>query len=59
VVSWTVFGVGLQWSRGGTIGFAEEVADQALSVIVEGYQPLSFLCPIHLIAWKGCSANFT
>ncbi len=59
VLSWAIFDVRLQWSRGGVIGFAVEFADQALSVIVEGFQPLSFLCPIHLSAWKGCDANFT
>ena len=36
VVSWAIFGAGLQWSRNGESGSAEEIADQALSVIVEG-----------------------
>jgi AcrR family transcriptional regulator len=38
VVSWAIFGVGLQWSRNGATGSAGEVADQALSIIVEGLQ---------------------
>ena len=38
VISWTIFGAGLQWSRDGEVGSAEEVADQALSVIVGGLQ---------------------
>jgi hypothetical protein len=38
VISWTIFGAGLQWSRHGEVGSAEEVADQALSVIVGGLQ---------------------
>ena len=36
VVSWAIFGAGLQWSRDGEIGSAERVADEALSVIVGG-----------------------
>jgi len=39
VVSWAIFGAGLQWSRGGEVRSAEEFADQALSVIVGGLQP--------------------
>ena len=38
VVSWAIFGAGLQWSRHGEVGSAEEVADQALPVIVGGLQ---------------------
>lgn len=38
VVSWAIFGVGLEWSRGGASGTAEEYADRALSVIVGGLQ---------------------
>jgi AcrR family transcriptional regulator len=38
VVSWAIFGVGLQWSRNGATRSAGEVADQALSVILEGLQ---------------------
>lgn len=34
VVSWAIFGAGLQWSRGGEVHSAEEFADQSLSVIV-------------------------
>ena len=36
VVSWAIFGAGLQWSRNGASRSAEETADQVLSVIVEG-----------------------
>ena len=36
VVSWAIFGAGLWWSRNGEHPPAEEVADQALEVIVEG-----------------------
>lgn len=36
VVSWAIFGTGLWWSRNGEHPPAEEVADQALEVIVEG-----------------------
>jgi hypothetical protein len=36
VVSWAIFGAGLQWSRGGEVHSAEEFADQSLSVIVGG-----------------------
>ena len=39
VVSWAIFGAGLQWSRGGEIHSAEEFADQSLSVIVGGLKP--------------------
>lgn len=39
VVSWAIFGVGLQWSRGGEVHSAEEFADQSLSVIVGGLKP--------------------
>ena len=35
VVSWAIFGAGLEWSRGGGLS-AEEYADRALSVIVGG-----------------------
>ena len=34
VVSWAIFGAGLQWSRGGEVHSAEEFADQSISVIV-------------------------
>jgi hypothetical protein len=36
VVSWSIFGAALDWSRNGTAPSSEEVADQVLSVIVEG-----------------------
>ncbi len=36
VVSWAIFGAGLQWSRNGSSRSAEETADQVLSVVVEG-----------------------
>lgn len=36
VVSWAIFGAGLEWSHGGGAGSAEEYADRALSVIVGG-----------------------
>ena len=36
VVSWAIFGAGLEWGRGGGAGSAEEYADRALSVIVGG-----------------------
>lgn len=36
VVSWAIFGVGLQWSRSGAPHAVEEAADQTLSVLVEG-----------------------
>lgn len=36
VVSWAIFGAGLQWSRNGAAKPSEEVADQVRSVIVEG-----------------------
>ncbi len=36
VVSWAIFGAGLQWSRNGVPRSAEEIADQILSVIVGG-----------------------
>ena len=39
VVSWAIFGAGLQWSRGGEVYSAEEFADQSLSVIVEELKP--------------------
>jgi AcrR family transcriptional regulator len=39
VVSWAIFGAGLQWSRGGEVHSAEEFADQSLSVIVGGIKP--------------------
>jgi len=38
VVSWAIFGAALDWSRNGAARSSEEVADQALSVIVEGQQ---------------------
>ncbi len=38
VVSWAIFGAALDWSRNGTVRSSEEVADQVLSVIVEGLQ---------------------
>jgi len=36
VVSWAIFGAGLEWSRDGDAGPVEEYADRALSVIVGG-----------------------
>jgi AcrR family transcriptional regulator len=36
VVSWAIFGAGVQWSRNGAAKSAERFADQVLSVIVEG-----------------------
>ena len=36
VVSWAIFGAGLEWSRSGGAGSAEEYADRALAVIVGG-----------------------
>jgi AcrR family transcriptional regulator len=36
VVSWAIFGAGLQWSRNGASHPVEEIAGQVLSVIVEG-----------------------
>ena len=36
LVSWAIFGAGLQWSRGEAGASVEEVADQALRVIAEG-----------------------
>jgi len=36
VVSWAIFGAGLEWSRGGGGLSAEDFADRALSVIVGG-----------------------
>jgi AcrR family transcriptional regulator len=38
VISWAIFGASLDWSRNGTACSSEEVADQVLSVIVEGLQ---------------------
>jgi AcrR family transcriptional regulator len=38
VVSWAIFGAGLNWSRNGAARSTDEVADQALSVILEGLQ---------------------
>ena len=36
VVSWSIFGAALDWSRNGAARSSEEVADEVLSVIVEG-----------------------
>jgi AcrR family transcriptional regulator len=36
VVSWAIFGAGLQWGRNGASRPADEIAGQVLSVIVEG-----------------------
>ena len=36
VVSWAVFGAGVRWSRDGTAGSEERLADQVLSVIAGG-----------------------
>jgi hypothetical protein len=38
VVSWAIFGAGLQRSRDGANRPVDEVADQALKVIVEGLE---------------------
>ncbi len=38
VVSWSIFGASLDWSRNGAARSPDEVADQVLSVIVEGLQ---------------------
>ncbi len=38
VVSWSIFGATLDWSRNGAAPSSDEVADQVLSVIVEGLQ---------------------
>jgi AcrR family transcriptional regulator len=38
VISWAIFGAGLEWSRNGGAKPAEEFADEVLSVIVEGLQ---------------------
>ncbi len=38
VVSWSIFGAALDWSRNGAARSSDEVADQVLSVIVEGLQ---------------------
>jgi hypothetical protein len=38
VISWAIFGAALDWSRNGAARSSEEVADQVLSVIVEGLQ---------------------
>jgi AcrR family transcriptional regulator len=38
VISWAIFGAALDWSRNGTTRSSNEVADQALSVILEGLQ---------------------
>ena len=38
VVSWAIFGAGLDWSRDGGARSAEGFADEVLSVIVEGLQ---------------------
>jgi AcrR family transcriptional regulator len=47
VVSWAIFGAGLQWSRGGEVGSAEEFADQALLVIVGGLNLRASTALIH------------
>ena len=39
VVSWSIFGTALDWSRNGAAPSSEEVADRALAVIVGGLQP--------------------
>ena len=36
VASWSIFGAALDWSRNGATSSPEEVADQVLSVLVEG-----------------------
>ena len=38
VASWSIFGAALDWSGNGTARSPDEVADQVLSVIVEGLQ---------------------
>jgi AcrR family transcriptional regulator len=38
VVSWAIFGAGMEWSRNGGARSAEEFAGEVLSVIVEGLQ---------------------
>jgi cation transport ATPase len=38
VLSWSIFGAALDWSRNGAAPSSDEVADQVLSVIVEGLQ---------------------
>ena len=47
-VSWALFGAGLQWSRDGAGPPADEIADQVLSVIVEGLDG-SVALPAHTI----------
>jgi AcrR family transcriptional regulator len=39
VVSWSIFGAALDWSRNSAAPSSEEIADHALSVIVGGLQP--------------------
>jgi AcrR family transcriptional regulator len=39
VVSWSIFGAALDWSRNGAAPSSGEVADQALAVIVGGLRP--------------------
>ena len=39
VVSWSIFGAALDWSRNGAAPSSEGVADHALAVIVGGLQP--------------------
>jgi AcrR family transcriptional regulator len=46
VVSWAIFGAGLQWSRNGAGDPANEMADQVLKVIVEGLEG-SVTLPAH------------
>jgi AcrR family transcriptional regulator len=38
VASWSIFGAALDWSRNGAPPSSDELADQVLSVIVEGFQ---------------------
>ena len=38
VVSWSIFGAALDWSRNGSAPSSEAVADHALAVIVGGLQ---------------------
>jgi hypothetical protein len=38
VISWAIFGAGLDWSRNGGARSADGFADEGLSVIVEGLQ---------------------
>ncbi len=38
VVSWAIFGAALDWSRDRVAPSSKEIAEQALSVIVEGLQ---------------------